>query len=681
MKKLKNIEISKQICIASGNPQLSGFLNNFAQRLLDETDIETQFVSAEFPENVIVIDSQVDSFQSPVELSYEISACKAQLKSDDAFAIHCIGKGQMLIVSSSFSGTIDALVECYHQIKACVAHGRTVMLNDVCATPAVKHRFFHLSMSGSTPTLSALLEQIRTLKFLKYNGFVIEFENKFPYTWNNSFLHPDHYTLDDIRQIRETAKNFGIEIVPLLQCLGHLEYILKKEDFCKLCETPGQVDSACPLNPRTFELFTHCAQEIIAQFPDTNFFHIGADEVRVLGECPQCRTHVKKHGRFSTYKHYIKRTTEFLLDKKIQPMIWDDIIYRHYPHIRFDELSKKVIIVNWDYWAKDHEVGELLYTPDGDFGIAVSRERFFDTDQSSRDPYAGERIVHSANNIMEDYDWDEIGISEFIKTKDFPYDIQGFPVIEMIQKDGFIPAGAGAVRKSSDGSDQVRFVDRVLNVQAWCKKLQSARVDFFLTAAWARNNSLKSPVFNMELMLYSLAAGGYFAWKGSAKLTDYNDFFTNFLYSKNDKPTLNMTMVEIMQGLTSVRCDAFCRYAARNLDALKAARHPLYRMLYVYIRNFVFVRKHEGVMKNAKAVLYRMETEPDYPSWGKEIHLIALDELSVEIQELKLEAANILSEYIVPGETAELIMALYSYKEKEIAFLKNNITLTNNMRA
>lgn len=266
---------------------------------------------------------------------------------------------------------------------------------------------------------------------------------------------------------------------------------------------------------------------------------------------------------------------------------------------------------------------------------------------------------------MEDYDWDAIGISEFIKTKDFPYSMQAFPVIEMIQKDGFISAGAGAVRKSSEGNDQVKFTERALNVQAWCEKLQNTHVDFFLATAWARNNSLKSPVFNMELMLYSLAAGGYFAWKGAAKLTDYHDFFTNLLYSKTDNPTLNMTVIEMMQALTSVRCKAFYKYAERNLNALKVARHPLYRMLYVYIRNFVFVRKYEEVVKNANVILYRMETESDYPRLEKEMHLTALDELAVEMRELKADVRCILSDYIVPGESAELVLALYSYKEKK----------------
>lgn len=370
------IESSKHICVTFSDARLAYFLNNFAQRLQNETYIETQYASADLPANTVIIDFKKTSFQNSAKLNNEIFMCKEQL-TENVFIIHCINDAQALIVSDSFSGIMDGLVECYHQIKACVAHGQAVVLNNECGIPAVKHRFFHLCMSGSTPTLPALLEQIRTLKFLKYNGFIIEFENKFPYTWNNSFLHPDHYSLDDIKQIRETARNFGIEIVPLLQCLGHLEYILKNEDFRELREIPERVDSACPLNSRTFEIFTHCAQEILAQFPDIKFFHIGADEVRALGECPQCRTYVKKHGRFSTYKQYVKRTTEFLIDKKIQPMIWDDIIYRYYPNVRFDELSKKVIIVNWDYWAKAQEADELVYTPNGDCGVAISRQRFF----------------------------------------------------------------------------------------------------------------------------------------------------------------------------------------------------------------------------------------------------------------------------------------------------------------
>ncbi len=118
MKKHETIEPGKHLCISSGMPELSNFLCDFAQRLGNETDIKTQCLSADLPENTVVIDLQRTSFQNPAKLGNEISTCTAQLDSEDAFIIHRINDAQALIVSHSFPGIVDGLVECYHQIKA-----------------------------------------------------------------------------------------------------------------------------------------------------------------------------------------------------------------------------------------------------------------------------------------------------------------------------------------------------------------------------------------------------------------------------------------------------------------------------------------------------------------------------------------------------------------------------------
>jgi Glycosyl hydrolase family 20, catalytic domain len=678
MKKHEAIEPDKHLCITSGNPGLSNFLCDFARRLRNEADIETQCLSADLPENTVVVDLQRTSFQNPVKLSNEISTCSAQLGPEDAFIIHRVNDAQALIVSHSFSGILDGLVECYHQIKACVVHRQTVVLKDVCGIPAVKNRFTHICMSGSTPDIKTLLEYVKTIKFLKYNGFVIEFENKFPYKKHQDFLHPEHYSEADIKALRKTALDFGIKIIPLVQGLGHLEYLLKYGRYKHLREADPGISSACPLNQETFELFSACTEEILESFPETEYFHIGADEVREIGKCPACKQYAENHGKYAPFTDYITKVTDYLISKNIRPMMWDDIIYRHYPFVKIEKLSKQVIMVNWDYYTTDQRVPHFLYTLEGArYGITMSKKHFIIDEYPSQ--YRGDISVnYPAGEIFEEHDWADTKIEEFITNDDFPYLMQGFPVIEMIKKDGFTPAGASAIRKSLNGTSSQNFMQRIYNNRAWGEKLKNANVDYFIATAWARGNSLKNPVFNMELMLYTLASGAYFAWHGGGEISDFNAYFMNHVYSGKDNPTLNMTPVEMLNGMSIIKSPAFYEYLARNTAALEKSKVPFYQMLSLYIKVFILKKEYENAKNRMTGFLYRMEMEKDYPLYVKEECLATLKNFISRFDSIKKQSLKILNKYLLPLDAVELTTSLFNYENEATIYIIKKIQKTIN---
>ncbi len=676
MKTHKTIEPNKHLCITYGNHELSNFLCDFAQRLCNEADIETQCLSADLPENAVVVDLRRISLRNPIKLSNEISKCEMQLSSKDAFIIQCINNAQALIVSHSFFGILDGLVECYHQIKACVVHHQTIVLKDVCGIPAVKNRFTHICMSGSTPNIKSLLEYVKTIRFLKYNGFVIEFENKFPYKKHQDFLHPEHYSEADIKVLRETALDFGIKIIPLVQCLGHLEYLLKYDRYKHLREDDPRISSACPLNQETFELFSTCAEEILEFFPETEYFHIGADEVREIGKCPVCKKYAEKHGKYAPFTDYITNVTDYLISKNIRPMMWDDVIYRHYPFVKIEKLSHKVILVNWDYYTTNQKVPHFLYTVEGaKHGIVMSKKHFIINEYPSQ--CRGDiSLSYPAGEIFEEHDWTDTKIEEFIQNGDFPYLMQGFPVIEMIKKDGFIPAGASAIRKSLNGTSNQNFMQRVYNNKAWGEKLKNANVDYFIATAWARGNSLKNPVFNIELMLYPLASGAYFAWSGGGEISAFNEYFMNYIYSEKDNPTLNMTAVEMLNSMSIIKSPALYNYLARNTTALEKSKAPFYQMLSLYIKVFILAQEYQDYRNRITGFLYRMEMEKDYPLYVKEECLATLKKFISRFDSIKKQSLKVLNKYLLPLDALELITSLFNYENKEATYISRELEKT-----
>jgi len=636
------------------------FLLFYRKKLNDEANIEIEIQEMQLPEHSAVI-STTKNLTGKAERELENILAGKELKTDESFIIK-VSKEYSLVSARSFSGLLCGLAETYHQIKKNT--GKPLLENSV-SSPAVKNRFYHICMSGTTPNIESLIELMKDLKILKYNGIVIEFENKFPYKKHNSFLHQNHYMLEDIKKIRKTAKEFALQIVPLVQCLGHLEFLLKFDEFKGLCEKKGHVSSACPLKNGTFDLFKSFAGEILFAFPETKYFHIGADEVRVHGKCPECKKHEKKNGKYSAFAEYIKKVTNYLFEMKIIPMIWDDIIYRHYPDVRLDGLSKQTIIVNWDYWTKNtQKTSELIFVP-GRIGITTSRKRMFDINKFHPPEQDGEKITYEASAFFEDYRWEKMKIYDFIKTKDFPATVKAFPVIEMIKSDGFVPAGASNVRKSLQGTENQDFLQRVLNNKAWGEKLKSSNVDFFIATSWGRGNSLKEPVFNMELMKYTLASGGYFSWNGNGTIEDYDEYF-DALLNRLDQPKLSLSLQDLLKGLYSIRSGAFYSEVEKNLLPLKNSKTPFYQMLYLYCKNFLFSVRYESYMERLKKYIYRLEQEKNYPSQEKKQIQQTLETYKKQIQKIEKEAIKILIKYVVPEEASELVTSIFYYKKIEI---------------
>lgn len=109
---------------------------------------------------------------------------------------------------------------------------------------------------------------------------MLEYEETFPYDGELGTIKSTiAYTKDDIRKILEYAKNANLEVIPLVQTFGHLEWILKHEKFAKYREMPPYSQTICLSNFEAVDLVKNSIDQVM-QFHNstTDFFHIGADE-------------------------------------------------------------------------------------------------------------------------------------------------------------------------------------------------------------------------------------------------------------------------------------------------------------------------------------------------------------------------------------------------------------------
>ena len=90
---------------------------------------------------------------------------------------------------------------------------------------------------AQTPKLNYLKEVIKTLSEYKINTLVIEYGDKFAYEKHPALNHKESFSKDEIRELIDFANRHYIEIIPLLQSLGHLDYLLVHKEYVHLKES------------------------------------------------------------------------------------------------------------------------------------------------------------------------------------------------------------------------------------------------------------------------------------------------------------------------------------------------------------------------------------------------------------------------------------------------------------
>jgi hypothetical protein len=216
--------------------------------------------------------------------------------------------------------------------------------------PAMRWRGVSDDISrGPVPTVDYIKRQLRTFAAFKLNMHSFYMEQTFASN-ANPLIGPagGSLTPDEIRELVVYARRYHIELVPEQQTFGHLHKALKLERYNELAEMPyGDVLS--PQQEGSYKLIAAWYRELNELFPG-KFFHIGADETFELGE-GQSREAAKARGVGAIYFEHLNRVREVLKPYDRRLMFWGDIALNH-PDL-IGSIPKDMIVMNWDYAAKD----------------------------------------------------------------------------------------------------------------------------------------------------------------------------------------------------------------------------------------------------------------------------------------------------------------------------------------
>ncbi len=214
--------------------------------------------------------------------------------------------------------------------------------------PAVRTRAVHLDLKGVPPAPARLVSLLKVFAKARYNAVLAEWEDTFPWKVDERFRGKTAYTPDDLRRFADAAHGLGIEIIPLVQCLGHMETPLGTPGYENMRELPDDSSGLNPLAPGARDLVQHMVDDVLELLPETRRFHLGGDEAWTMGLHPDTKAYIEKHGKGALYLQHVEPILDNLNARGVRPLLWHDMMVS-WDDAALKSLAKKCDLVTWGY--------------------------------------------------------------------------------------------------------------------------------------------------------------------------------------------------------------------------------------------------------------------------------------------------------------------------------------------
>ncbi|XP_077172953.1 hexosaminidase D-like isoform X2 [Paroedura picta] len=216
-------------------------------------------------------------------------------------------------------------------------------------------RLVHLDLKGAAPKVSYLEQVFPLFSKLGANGILIEYEDMFPFQGELEVLRsPYAYSEQDIERIQDLAQRNKLEVIPLVQTFGHVEFILKHDRFRHLREVERFPNSFNPHVPGTLALVKALLSQVLAKHRRSSWVHIGADEVFHLGEGMDSKNWLSRNAGDvgKMYLSHIREVVAFVAgqDWGLQVLLWDDMLRKvSVAAIQDSDIARHASPVLWFY--------------------------------------------------------------------------------------------------------------------------------------------------------------------------------------------------------------------------------------------------------------------------------------------------------------------------------------------
>jgi len=193
-------------------------------------------------------------------------------------------------------------------------------------------RGFQWDLARQVERLDWLLAQLPRYADWGYNELYLHLEDAVEFPSVPGVARADAYTYGELERLVATADRVGIKTVPIVNLLGHTQYLVKVPGLRDLNElraddgSPLERGQICPLHPRTLDLARRLIGDM-APFCTAGKVHVGLDESFHLGRHPRSRREIDRIGLAAHFARYVGRLRRVAREHGLQLGLWADMLY------------------------------------------------------------------------------------------------------------------------------------------------------------------------------------------------------------------------------------------------------------------------------------------------------------------------------------------------------------------
>jgi hypothetical protein len=193
-------------------------------------------------------------------------------------------------------------------------------------------RSFQWDLARQVERLDWLLAQLPRYAEWGYQELHLHLEDAVEYPSLPEVARRDAYTYKQFARLVDAASRVGIKVVPIVNLLGHTQYLIKVPSLRDLNElrapdgSPLEQGQICPLHPRTLDVAEKLLRDI-GPFCTAGKVHVGLDESFHLGRHPLSKKEIEQIGLAGHFAGYVKRLHDLTRSLKLEMGMWADMLY------------------------------------------------------------------------------------------------------------------------------------------------------------------------------------------------------------------------------------------------------------------------------------------------------------------------------------------------------------------
>ncbi|MEO7597463.1 MAG: family 20 glycosylhydrolase, partial [Opitutus sp.] len=238
-------------------------------------------------------------------------------------------------------------------------------------------RAFQWDIARQVERLDWLHAQLPRYADWGYQELYLHLEDAVEYPSFPSIARKDAYRYRDLLKLVKAAENVGIKTVPIVNLLGHTQYLIKTPELRELnelrSESGSPLDSGqiCPVHPRTLDVARMLLADV-GPFCTAGKVHVGLDESFQLGKHPLSRDEVGRIGLAGHFAHYVNRLHALTRAAGLEMGMWADMLYFLPDAVPL--LPRGITAYEWYYHAfRRHPRVELFNFAEADLSTPLLR--------------------------------------------------------------------------------------------------------------------------------------------------------------------------------------------------------------------------------------------------------------------------------------------------------------------